>query len=150
MRDRGYFVAADGQSSQTACLAGTFNPHMGSSSSTACLPAEPGFYVPGRQIKPNCLFGRPTIQMGAPPVLTHVWMHSLVILFQHPANPARQHVLLVLTIQLQRHQTLHRRCRLDFLFLNRDKLTRLNVLGSSNKQFRGLMWLLKLDSMLTL
>ena len=34
-----------GQSSQTACLAGTYNPSTGSTTSTDCLVADPGHYV---------------------------------------------------------------------------------------------------------
>ena len=39
------FSLGVGQSTQTACLAGTYNPNTGSTTPTDCLDASPGYYV---------------------------------------------------------------------------------------------------------
>ena len=41
----GYYVDSHFASSQTACLAGTYNPSTGSTSSNDCMDAAPGFFV---------------------------------------------------------------------------------------------------------
>ena len=40
------FCSAPGQSSQTACSAGSYNPTTAASDATACVGAGPGFFVP--------------------------------------------------------------------------------------------------------
>ena len=60
--DAGYYVDStlgSAQTSQTACLAGTYNPNTGSTSSSACGDADAGYYVPttGQSTQTACLAG---------------------------------------------------------------------------------------------
>jgi hypothetical protein len=63
--DAGYYVdlaLGAGQSSQTACLAGTYNPNTGSTASTDCVGADAGHYVDlalgiGQSSQTACLAG---------------------------------------------------------------------------------------------
>ena len=63
--DAGYYVDSTlgvGQTSQTACLAGTYNPNTGSTSSSACGGADAGYYVDptlgvGQTSQTACLAG---------------------------------------------------------------------------------------------
>ena len=43
--DAGYYVPTTGQTTQTACLAGTYNANTGSTSASDCLDADAGYYV---------------------------------------------------------------------------------------------------------
>ena len=58
----GYYVDQIGQFSQTACLAGTYNPNTGSTNPTDCLDASQGHYVnsslgTGQSTQTACLAG---------------------------------------------------------------------------------------------
>ena len=59
--DPGHYVDQPGQSTQTACLAGTYNPNTGSTTPTDCLGADPGHYVDslgtGQSTQTACLAG---------------------------------------------------------------------------------------------
>ena len=60
--DAGHYVdlsLGTGQSTQTACLAGTYNPSTGSTTSTDCISADSGHYVdqPGQPSQTACLAG---------------------------------------------------------------------------------------------